>query len=138
VRYVLESSLGRIILRRYEQKFDPFGEFFTGFGWYCRPHLESETAFPDRDIGETYETVWERQLYGFHTGSAQQFYITSPFAGDGAIVVTNQMNYWSVPFWWLVLPLTLASGWLILWKRRKRACETPEPQGGQKSNSDAR
>lgn len=138
VRYVLESSLGRLILRRYEQKFDPFGEFFTGYSWYSRSHLESEKTFPDRDIGETYETVWERQVYGFHMGSAEQFYIASPFAGDGTIVITNQMSYWSVPFWWLVLPLTLTSGWLIIWKRRKRAVETPQPESGQKSNSDAR
>ncbi len=58
---------------------------------------------------EECETIWEWQSLGFCFGAAMHAFYGHP----------ERAVYWLVPYWSLVLPLTLLSAWLILGKPRK-------------------
>ncbi len=82
----------------------PLGEVVAG---WVLSDLSEIVGF-DRDPWFGYEVEWRWDGAGFHFGSGL-------YGGHGGSSVTS----YRVPYWSLVLPLTLLSAWLILIKPRK-------------------
>ena len=49
----------------------------------------------------------------------------------------NTMSFWVLPFWSIIVPLTLLSAYLILWKPRKRESRPPQSQDTGAANGRA-
>jgi hypothetical protein len=97
----------------------------TGSGQYLSPqfmNLSWETievddsdfeSFPEPSMG--WETSWNYHCYGFRFG---KFQLT---AGLGLSLLYAELTTWTMPHWAVVIPLTLLSAYLILWKPRKKS-----------------
>lgn len=78
------------------------------------------------------EYIWRRQLCGFDFGERRddlKFENVTIVGSDKESVARNnpqlRMTYLSIPYWAIVLPLTLLSAWLLLSKGRQPT--QPEP-----------
>jgi hypothetical protein len=82
-------------------------------GWDSRRYRDNESAnFIDRLQPSLIEWRWRR--FGFECGQYQHFDIEK---------ITPKVSYWIVPYWSVILPLTLLSAYLILRTPRKRASD---------------
>lgn len=63
---------------------------------------------PDHDRYEGYVVVWRWQWQGFDFGERQEEHYT------------RRLIDWTIPHWFLAVPLTLLSAYLILWTPGKR------------------
>ena len=81
----------------------PLPEFMN---FYWRSYRYPEGYSPQ-------ETPLVRVICGFRFG-----YEKSPF---------GSFAFWTVPYWPIVLPLTILSGWLLLSQPRKQNSKSPEP-----------
>ena len=68
--------------------------------------------------------VWRRCYGGFSIGETSGVGILPPFSFDKDDLPFTPMRYVIVPYWSLVLPLTLLSAWLILVEPRKAKAAT--------------
>ena len=77
--------------------------------WWGSTAIETRPSHGWWQAKNECDTIWEWQSLGFCFGAALH-----PFYGT-----PERAAYWLVPYWSLVLPLTLLSAWLILVKPRK-------------------
>lgn len=70
-------------------------------------------------------TEWSWRCYGFGVGQLKRAVLMAHIAADGTIVRHDIppaifANLYMIPYWSVVLPLTFASGYLLLIPSRKR------------------
>jgi len=100
----------------YQMNFAAQPEVGSPFEWRSVP--ASSCSAGDIDIWTTFgcKTKWRWQCGGFIAGSVEyDFPSTRPL---------QRISVYFVPYWSLVLPLTLLSAWLILAKPRKAKAAT--------------
>jgi hypothetical protein len=74
-------------------------------GYVGRWHAQEINRYNFNE-NESWTCLWRTGFAGLAAGSHESLGI--------------RLNWWRVPFWAIVWPLTLLSAWLILWKPRKR------------------
>jgi hypothetical protein len=80
-------------------------------GWTSQPHPSDSKFFGDHFYNRfSHSFEWQREICGINFGRGHLRQPGNPDAGFHAM---------QLPYWSLVLPLTLLSAWLILGKRRK-------------------
>ncbi|MDB5347162.1 MAG: hypothetical protein JWP89_5539 [Schlesneria sp.] len=90
------------------------GSFF-GDTWWQSKVIDADMCHGWWQYKNECETHWEIQSLGFCFGSA-----TKTWPGND-----TRADYWLIPYWSLIIPLTLLSAYLILWKPRKRKTSAP-------------
>jgi hypothetical protein len=71
--------------------------------------------FPERSPWSNPEIKWRFRWFGFGNGSMDDFSI-----GD--------VRLWTIPYWSLVIPLTILSAWMILSKPKTAKLQQPTTQ----------
>ena len=102
----IESFGGGVCWQRWSNSSGPLDDLSIEL----KSYKDVPTAsYPWEDL----EVEWRRDWAGFRFGAAT---FTWKLSNQ---TFSDRMELWTVPYWSLVLPLTLLSAWLILAKPRK-------------------
>ena len=113
-KYLVDSFQGRIGLERTVGGLH--GVPFKLFSWRLSKIADNidDDGFPFWHVEQCDVIEWHAKWAGFNFGSARY---RQPFP-------VSRIDFWHVPYWSVVWPLTLLSAWLILAKPRKAKTAT--------------
>lgn len=114
----LATSPHRIEWARSEQSGQFAEDTFLNFRWESGPDPFATMGFIDRWDG--WHVLWNWECCGFQFGAFQRGTKSIYGQSNSAMPVFAEIGIWMIPFWAVVIPLTLLSGHLILWEPRKR------------------
>jgi hypothetical protein len=77
-------------------------------GWNSHPYAVGGDSF--EKVLREHPREWEWRISGFSSGQIRNI------SSDG-----DRLTFQIVPYWFLIIPLTLLSAYLILWKPRKNS-----------------
>jgi hypothetical protein len=101
--HTIESSNGGICWKQWKGNLLPSMQWESG-----------EASMSDTDWWVDLDVEWRQEWAGFHFGAGTSTLMIS----SDSIPLLLHFGLWIIPYWSLVLPLTLLSAWLLLIKPR--------------------